>query len=292
MANEPDQKTGQDIPLLSIIIPTHNRPHMVMNAVHSALAQTIENIEVIVVDDGSQPAIELPRLARLHLLRLEPNQGGAAARNAGVAKARADYVCFLDDDDTLLPHMAEVSLQAMHHSGHLPQPVAVLSGMEIVDEEGTILERHLPPTLLKGAHYSLEDIEEGKSIYCKSTAVIPRKAYLEMGGFDPEFRSRVHSELFFRLNAACSLLGIDTVTYRWLQHNGPRVTQDSRQRELGFKKLINKHKALFKQHPQKFSWYYRDHVMRTWRAGNRTDAIMSFLKSVRWQIQAWISGRK
>jgi glycosyltransferase involved in cell wall biosynthesis len=296
MPTEPAKPNHTDypapgIPALSIIIPAFNRPHMLMNAVQSALAQTVQDIEVIVVDDGSQPPLQLPELPRLRLLRLETNQGGSVARNRGVAAARAGFVSFLDDDDTLAPHMAEVSLAALQRCGHLPQPVAILSGMEIVDEKGAVLERHLPPTLPKGAHYSLEDIAEGRSIYCKSTAVIPRQAYLDMGGFDPEFRSRVHSEMFFRLNAACSLFGIDVVTYRWLQHDGPRVTQDPEQRRLGFEKLVSKHRALFKQHPRKFSWYYRDHAMRTWRAGNPLDAILSTLKSLRWQAQAWFTGK-
>jgi len=283
-------KTEPARPLLSIIIPTHNRPEMLMNAVNSALAQSIENIEVIVVDDGSEPPVELPELPRLRLLRLEQNQGHASARNAGVAMACASKISFLDDDDTLLPQMAEFTLAAFDQAQHLPQPVSVLSGMDIVNEQGELLERHLPLTLPKGAHYSLEEIQPGKSMYCKQTVVIPREVYLQIGGCDTTFRSRVHSELFFRLNAASSLFGIEQVTYRWLQHEGPRITRDREKRREGFSELITKHRALFRQHPKKFSWYYRDHAMRTWRAGNKLDATKALLQSVRWQLQAWVSG--
>lgn len=286
-----ETEQSQMLPLLSIIIPSYNRPHMLLHAVQSALAQTVENIEVIVVDDGSQPPVELPTLARLRLLRLEANRGGAAARNAGVEAARAANICFLDDDDSLLPHMAEVSLAALQQASHLPPPVVVMSGLDIVGENGEFQERHLPPTLPKGAHYSLESIEEGKSIYCKQTAVIPRNVYLAMGGCDIAFRSRVHSELFFRLNAACSFYGIEEVTYRLLQHSGPRITADREQRRLGFGQLIKKHRALFVQHPQQFSWYYRDHALRSWRARNPIDALVASVQSARWQLQAWISGK-
>ncbi len=285
-----DKEQGSELPLLSIIIPSHNRPHMLMNAVNSALSQSFENIEVIVVDDGSEPPVVLPDNPRLRLIRLESNLGVATARNAGVAAARAPRICFLDDDDSLQPHMAEVSIAALQQAQHLPQPVIVLSGLDIVDGNGELLERHLPPTLLKGAHYSLEKIAAGKSIYCKQTAVIPREVYLQIGGCDTSFRSRVHSELFFRLNAACSMFGIESVTYRLLQHDGPRITRDREQRRLGFGQLIRKHRALFEQHPQQFSWYYRDHALRSMRARHPLDALMATLQSARWQLQAWLSG--
>lgn len=295
MDNEPVAKLSEaaepDLPLLSIIIPSHNRPHMVMIAVQSALGQTLENVEVIVVDDGSEPPLELPTLPRLRLIRLPTNQGVATARNTGAAAARSERICFLDDDDSLLPHMAEVSLAALAKTGDMPQPVIILSGLDIINPDGSLLEQHFPPTLLKGAHYSLERIEEGKSIYCKQTAVIPRQTYLQIGGCDTQFRSRVHSELFFRLNAACSMYGIDTVTYRLLQHNGPRITRDREQRRLGFGQLIDKHRALFKQHPQQFSWYYRDHALRSWRARHPVDAVVAAVLSVRWQLQAWLTGK-
>ncbi|HKX55839.1 MAG TPA: glycosyltransferase family 2 protein [Xanthomonadales bacterium] len=291
MKTESVQRLPQSIPLLSIIIPTHNRPHMLMTAVQSALAQTLADIEVIVVDDGSQPPAELPELPRLRLLRLDTNQGHATARNVGAAAARAERICFLDDDDSLLPHMAEVSLAALNEPVDLPLPIIIMSGLDIINPDGSLLERHFPPTLPKGAHYSLERIVEGKSIYCKQTAVIPREVYLQIGGCDTRFRSRVHSELFFRLNAACSIFGIESVTYRLLQHTGPRITRDREQRRLGFSQLVNKHRGLFEQHPQQFSWYYRDHALRCWRARHLPDAASAALHSLRWQVQAWITGR-
>jgi glycosyltransferase involved in cell wall biosynthesis len=291
METQSVQTLQQSTPLLSIIIPTLNRPQMLMTAVQSALAQTLANIEVIVVDDGSEPPAELPELPRLRLLHHEFNQGHATARNTGAAAARAERICFLDDDDSLLPHMAEVSLAALNQVVDLPQPIVVMSGLDIINPDGSLLERHLPPTLPKGAHYSLERLEAGKSIYCKQTAVIPREVYLQIGGCDPGFRSRVHSELFFRLNEACSIFGIESVTYRLLQHTGPRITRDREQRRLGFGQLINKHRALFEQHPQQFSWYYRDHALRSWRARHPLDAALAAIGALRWQMQAWLTGR-
>lgn len=105
-------------PLVSIIIPTYNRAHIVPRAIQSALNQTYKNIEVIVVDDGSTDDTEVAvreiaqKDARLRYFRYSPNRGGNHARNIGLDNARGDYVTFLDSDDTYLPRKVEQQLSA------------------------------------------------------------------------------------------------------------------------------------------------------------------------------------
>lgn len=118
-------------PLLSIIIPTHNRPHLLPKAVQSALRQTLTDLEVIVVDDASAEPVQLPAHPQLRLIRLSSPRGGAGARNVGTEAARGRWITYLDDDDCLLPHMAQVSLEALQQST-LPPPVGVISGLEII----------------------------------------------------------------------------------------------------------------------------------------------------------------
>ncbi|MEO1300540.1 MAG: glycosyltransferase family 2 protein [Cyanobacteria bacterium J06636_16] len=201
-------------PLLSIIIPTYNRPDLLSRAVNSALAQTLKEIEVVVVDDGSVPAVDLPEQDRLRVIRLDPNQGGSAARNRGAEAARSRWITYLDDDDVLLPEMAAKALEAIQQLPHdLPKPVGILFGLRMVNAQGQGLQTHLPPTLPKGSHFCLEDIQPGESFFSKQTLVVERTVLLEVGGFDPNFTSRVHTEFFLRLNSACSLWGIPEVTY-------------------------------------------------------------------------------
>ncbi len=92
--------------LVSIIIPTYRRPREVRLAAESALAQTWNEIEVLVVSDGpdAETRSALQGLdTRLHYLELAQNEGPAAARNAGVAASRGEWLTFLDDDDSMLP---------------------------------------------------------------------------------------------------------------------------------------------------------------------------------------------
>ena len=94
-------------PIVSVIIPTLNRPHMLVRAVRSVLAQTLAEIEVVVVIDGPDAATvsALKQFTdpRVRILALPENVGGSDARNAGVRAAKGGWVAFLDDDDEWLP---------------------------------------------------------------------------------------------------------------------------------------------------------------------------------------------
>ena len=90
-------------PLVSVVIPTRNRPDLVVRAVRSVLAQTFASFEVNVVIDGPDPLTER-RLAtindeRLNIITLMKSVGGSEARNIGVRNARGEWIAFLDDDD-------------------------------------------------------------------------------------------------------------------------------------------------------------------------------------------------
>lgn len=110
---------------VSVVIPTRERPAMVLAAVHSALAQTCAPREVIVVIDGPEscghggtPAM-LAGLndERLRVVALPGSVGGAEARNIGVSLARGEWIAFLDDDDLWLPGKLAVQLA---YAGALP----------------------------------------------------------------------------------------------------------------------------------------------------------------------------
>jgi glycosyltransferase involved in cell wall biosynthesis len=98
-------------PLVSAIIPTCNRPDLLLRAVRSALSQTHTNLEVIVVIDGpdavTNAALASIADSRLRVLALNRSVGGSDARNAGVQSAKGEWVAFLDDDDEWLPTKIE-----------------------------------------------------------------------------------------------------------------------------------------------------------------------------------------
>jgi glycosyltransferase involved in cell wall biosynthesis len=264
-------------PQLSIIIPTHNRPHLLATAVQSALGQTYQPIEVIVVDDASEPPAQLPEHPKLRVIRLEPGQGGAAARNVGTQAARGRWVTYLDDDDSLLPTMAEVSLKALEGLSE-PGPVAVLSGLQVVNEGGEILLTRIPPTRCpQGCHFFLETPEPGCSFHTKQTLVVERDLVLKIGGWDETFRSRVHSEFFLRLNPACTLVGLPTVTYHLLAHSSARVSGNPELRQESFRRLVQKHRLVFGAHPRMFAEFIYKHALMSHEMGQERAALKHLL---------------
>lgn len=110
------EPSGGNAGLVSVVIPTLNRPEVVRRAVESVQAQTYQNFEIIVVIDGHDPATEAS-LASLHEPRLKvishgKNKGPGAARNTGVQNAVGQWVAFLDDDDEWLPRKLELQVAA------------------------------------------------------------------------------------------------------------------------------------------------------------------------------------
>jgi glycosyltransferase involved in cell wall biosynthesis len=134
-------------PDVSVVIPTLSRPGLVIRAVRSALAQTVENIEVIVVIDGpddvSRSALAAITDARLRVVGL-PEQGGAPnARNAGVREARAPWTALLDDDDEWLAHKLAVQLDAARAT-HVPTPIVASRLISRTPRADLAIPRRLP----------------------------------------------------------------------------------------------------------------------------------------------------
>ena len=110
------------MPEVAVIIPTYNRADTVVRAVNSALAQTHEDLEVIVVDDGSSDNT-LALLGNISDRRFRityhtANRGAAAARNTGIAAADARYIAWLDSDDAWHSLKLELQLERLRSASH------------------------------------------------------------------------------------------------------------------------------------------------------------------------------
>ncbi len=109
------------IPKVSIIIPTFNRSMFLSRAVNSVLHQTSHDFELIIIDDASTDFTAQVSSGfadeRIKYIRHTHNQGGAVARNTGLKVAQGQYICFLDDDDELLPMKLERQLAQFQLAG-------------------------------------------------------------------------------------------------------------------------------------------------------------------------------
>jgi glycosyltransferase involved in cell wall biosynthesis len=106
--------TQHAFPRVSVVLPTHNRPALLREAVRSIQQQTLGDWELIVVDDASRPPVDARRWSkpgeRIRVFRHESAVGGAGSKSRGVEGARADFIAFLDDDDRFAPRLLERAL--------------------------------------------------------------------------------------------------------------------------------------------------------------------------------------
>ncbi len=104
------------MPRVSVIIPTHNRAHLLNRAVQSVLDQTYQDFEIIITDDAStdntEELVKGFNDGRIQYYRHEKNQGGSAARNTSMKHASGEYFAFLDSDDEWFPDKLEKQLTA------------------------------------------------------------------------------------------------------------------------------------------------------------------------------------
>lgn len=171
------------MPFFSVVIPTYNRASSISRTLRSVADQTFTDIEVIVVDDGSEDNTEDVILAtrlrhsgiRWKYIR-KKNQGPAASRNVGVNAADGLYVAFLDSDDVWLPKKLEI-----YNSARLQNPDVGLwySDYRVVDRHGNFLE-NICSRVDSSKAYTRLLIE---NFIGTSTAVVKKSCFMDVGGF-------------------------------------------------------------------------------------------------------------
>jgi glycosyltransferase involved in cell wall biosynthesis len=162
LSRDPGYLEGDGVPgMVSVVVPTHNRAGIVGAAIESVLAQTHQNVEVIVVDDGStddtRSVVERygPRVRYLY----QPNGGVSSARNFGFANARGEFIALLDSDDEFLPWKLEAQVRLLQ--AH-PDVGMVWTDMTAVSPDGRVLEqRHLRTFYDAHALARIEQVLEG-----------------------------------------------------------------------------------------------------------------------------------
>jgi glycosyltransferase involved in cell wall biosynthesis len=176
--------------LVTVVIPAFNAAATIDETLRSVRAQTYQNLEIIVVDDGSNDPT--PRLVQRHIaedrrIRLieQANSGVAAARNRGISEATGDYIAPIDADDLWLPEKIQKQMAALHRGGESVGLVYTWSAK--IDANNRIFDQN------PGArHAGIVTYE----ICCNNfigngSAVLMRKAVAqEAGAYDPSLRAR------------------------------------------------------------------------------------------------------
>jgi glycosyltransferase involved in cell wall biosynthesis len=223
---------------VSLIIATFNHGRFLAEALDSALAQTLKDVEVIVVDDGStdETLSVLARYAdRVRVIR-QPNRGLAAARNTGLAAARGTYVSFLDADDVVMPtKLAEQAavLEATPTLGWtycdvLIETVATGNEMRASERFGydaRMLDGWLFPELIHGN-------------FIPAIAPLVRRTVLAaVGAFDDRLTALEDWDLWLRLSLIAEARYSPAVLVRYRVHPGGMSEDRSRMDRNRFRVL-------------------------------------------------------
>lgn len=196
--------------MISVIVPTANRPQLVTRAVKSALAQSLTNIEVVIVIDGPDPettqALNAIADHRLRLIQNPRSRGSAEARNVGVRAAQGEWVAFLDDDDEWLKDKLELQLAVTS-----PDSFVIVSCLNHVV---TSLQRYIWPRRVYDNACPLDEYLFDRRSWFRgdvmlqcSSLLMPRQLCLEL-----MFRP-VHDDWDMLLRAAKGR-GVEIVTVR------------------------------------------------------------------------------
>lgn len=216
-------------PAVSVILPTYNRLHFLRDAVASVFAQTFEDWELIIADDGSDAATKsylqgLYRPPKVRIIWLTHSGRPAVVRNAALRDAKGEYFAFLDSDDLWRPRKLEIQLRS-HYDGAACG--WSYTRFALVDASGNPLgpprNRNYPA--LSG--WILESLLETDTVIALPSVVVSRRLVERVGPFDEELIMCEDYELWLRMAAEARADGIEdvlTLVRRHDEHSGSDVT--------------------------------------------------------------------
>jgi glycosyltransferase involved in cell wall biosynthesis len=128
------------MPRVSVIIPTYNRADLIEETIDSVLKQTFDDLEIIIVDDGSTDSTKevVRRFDGPIKYLYQENRGRSCARNRGFEASSGDYICFLDSDDVLDPRMLDRQVSLLESNSDLG---FVFSDYQFINRAGEILPK-------------------------------------------------------------------------------------------------------------------------------------------------------
>ncbi len=228
-------------PLVSVIVPTHDRPGRLGAALRSVLDQTHRALEVLVVDDAStEPVDEVVERAaagdrRVRVLRRAANGGAAAARNTGLAAASGELVAFLDDDDAWMPD--KVAAQVAYLGAH--PGVGLVSCDHVIAPEAT----GDAGRVFRGpAAYDAGRLQWVNCAGSFSFVMVRRPAVDDELVIDESFRCAEDWDLWLRCARRAPVGHLARPLARYVRHGGPRLT-DTEEKRRGLQAFEAKHGA-------------------------------------------------
>jgi glycosyltransferase involved in cell wall biosynthesis len=227
-------------PTVTVIIPSYNREKYVHQTIDSALSQKYDNIEVVVVDDGSTDrSREILEMYgnRIRLLEHEgrANRGQSAAINLAMRSTGGEYVAILDSDDVWTDDKLEKQVDYLERH---PEIGIVYGNGFAIDENGKILYKLIPPGHREASDPSRMLLECHFNI--PSNALVRRSAFDRAGEFDETLRSSQDHDMAIRLLEVTKAAFLDETVWYYRRHPDTQSTKHTKRRWMNGFKILDK----------------------------------------------------
>ena len=241
------------MPQVSVIIPTHNRSHLLRTALGSVVCQTFDDFEIVVIDDHSTDDTKstVAKFAddRIRYLRNKGKNGPSIARNLGISAALGEYIAFLDDDDEW--HNAKLEKQIDLVNRCSQQVCGVYTNRLIVDKKTnhTISDDPGAEVLRGNLLYQLLI----KNPIHTSTLLVRKICFKKIGCFDESMRYMEDRDLWIRLAMHWEFEYVDeplvTAYYHGDEHLSHNLDGQTQGREI----LLSRYERFLKKHRKSWS---------------------------------------
>lgn len=274
-------------PTFSVVVPTHGRAAVLPRAIGSVLSQSFSDFELIVVDDASPD--ETPIVvstftdARLKYVRRPRNGGAAATRNTGIGAARGRFVCFLDDDDELLPDY----LREMHDIlADAAQDVGLAwPGVVWVEDRSEVNSVILREELWRPVYGSREAAYLGflarRRIGTNCGLCFRREVFTEVGPFDEELGAAEDTDLLVRVVRRFDFRVVPRILVRIHLHPGAHLRRWGAAQARAYGRIIEKNDAAIRTHGALAADLHYKAAWLSYQVGERRAGRAHMLKSLR-----------
>lgn len=233
------------VPLVSVIIPAYNAEKYIAETLESALAQTLQDIEIIVVDDGSKDATAsvVQGFPQVRCIR-KTNAGVSAARNHAVSHASGEFLAFLDSDDIWHPDKLRQQVDALRK-----HPDSVFSRTEYTCEPADLPRLKSARASTSAPHLVIPDLQTSflAPYFTTSTVMVRRSAFDEARGFDSTLRIAEDVDFYLRVLAKHPKLILMTEQLVYKRPVAGSLGDDS---EAGYIQLLQVYDRFLAQEPE------------------------------------------
>lgn len=247
-------------PLISVVIPAHNREKTIGYCIQSVLNQTYQNFEILICDDCSTDktigVVENFKDKRIKLFKSDKKIGAQEARNTCIRNAEGDFIAFLDSDDEFLPDKLEKQVNILKENDFNKYLFIHSDGIVLNEETG------------EKTPFNLEKVEGDNCypIYLEKSAVLfcavltSKQALEEIGLLDKNVPSYQEWDTAIRLSKICKVIFMPEASFIYHLHKGETISKNPVRELKGYDYIISKHKKEIKKYTNKTVW--RNHLCK------------------------------